>query len=305
MARAAKKKQLDNQRVLINWLVALAVLILLGGIWAWYQYLHRSTYGVFWGMIDNNLNVYGVTRRVEQGSETSSIDQKLQMSLGANNVARGLTTVTQSNETGSTIITTETIGTPQNNFARYTDITTTTGTDVSSVKNVWSKELLIGGDQQNQSIFAEGIFSSIPIALLSQSQRQAVVQYMKDNQVYTVDYSTATVVERAGKQAYEYQVVVNLEGYIGALKMIDAMMNLGQLKTVKPEAYAGAEPAKLTVVASIDGRQLLEVTYDGASRRETYSGYGAQIPVVIPETNLMRSDLETKVQQLFAPAGGV
>lgn len=300
---------MDNQRLLTVWLFALGMLIFIGGLFAWYQYVHKSAYGVFWDTIDNNLNIFGVTRSIEQEANGAKFQQKLQLALGAENVARGLTTVIQPGQDGNqTTVVTETIGTPTTNFARYVDIQSAAKPDISSVKNVWSRELLLTGDKQsqnvNQSIFAEGLFSSIPFANLSQPQRQELVQFMKDEKVYDVDYRRAKIVNRGGKQGYEYTVVVNLEGYISTLKKIDQMMGLNQLDAVDPAAYEGADPAQLTVVNSIDGRQLLEVTYSGTTRTEKYSAYGARVRVDLPETNLLRSDLEQKIQSIFTPTSG-
>lgn len=296
---------MDSQQLLTVWVFALGLLILLGGLFGWYQYVHRSTYGVFWDTIDNNLNIYGVTRTIEQNNNGATFKQKLQISLGANNVARGVTTVVQPSQEGKTTIVSETIGTPSANYARYVDISITgkgvSQPDVSTVKNVWSQEPLIVGANQNESILAEGLFSSFPLADLTQPQRQEVVQFMKDSKVYSVDYKAAKVVTRAGKQAYEYTVLVNLESYIATLKKIDSMMGLGQLRTVDPKAYADAEPAQLTVANSINGRQLLEVDYAGSTRTEKYSSYGARFSADIPKTTLKRSDLEQKIQSIFGP----
>lgn len=299
---------MDNQQLLTVWVFALGLLVLLGSLFAWYQYVHRSTYGVFWDTIDNNLNINGVTRTIEQQNNGADFNQKLQISLGAENVARGITTVTQPSAEGNTVVVSETVGTPTENFVRYVDVNVagsgTAPADVASIKNVWSREPLTQGGQLNQSILAEGLFSSFPLARLNQPQRQEVVQFMKDNKVYSVDYKNAKEVSRGGKQGFEYVVVVDLPGYIATLKMIDTMMGLKQLESVDPSAYEGAEPAELTVVNSINGRQLLEVTYNGSSRKEKYSAYGARINVAIPEAYLLRSELEQKVQTIFAPAGG-
>lgn len=299
---------MDNQRLLTVWLFALGTLIFLGGLFAWYQYVHKSAYGVFWDTIDNNLNIFGVTRHIEQDANGAKFNQKLQMSLGAENIARGLTTITQPAENGgTTTVVTETLGTPTSNYARYLDVSVQAADkaaaqpDISSIKNQWSREVLITGAQQNQSVFAEGLFSSIPFAYLSQPQRQELVQFMKDNDVYTVDYRGARVVNRAGKQAYEYSVIVNIKGYIETLKKIDEMMGLKQLASVDPAAYDGSEPAQLAVVSSIDGRQLLEVTYTGTTRVEKYSSYGAHLNIDLPRTDLLRSELEKKIQSIFTP----
>lgn len=298
---------MDNQQLMTIWLSAVGLVILLIGLWTWYQYVHRSAYGVFWGTVDNNFSIFGVTRSIEQTNNGAKVDQKLQISLGAENLAHGLTTITQPGRDGRpTTVVTETLGTPSGNYARYTQIKTGAlqQPDISKVKDVWSREPLTSGSKQNQSIFAEGLFSSIPFANLNRTQRQELIQFMKNNKVYDVDYRGAEVVERAGKQGYKYEVTVNLKSYIATLKKIDELMGLGQLKSVDPASYENAPPANLIVVNSIDGRQLLEVTYTGTNRQEKYSSYGARINIDVPETNLLRSDLEQKVQSIFKPASG-
>lgn len=297
---------MDPRQLLTVWVLALGVLIYIGGAWAWYQYVHRSSYSVFWDTVDNNFRIIGVTREVQQTNSGAEINQKVQVSLGAENLARGITTIKQPAENGrSTTIVTETLGTPTSNYARYIDLQVAADSqpNISAIKDVWSRELLVTGADQNQSVFAEGLFSSVPFANLSQPQRQELVQFMKDNDVYTVDYRGAGVVERAGKQGYEYKVAVNLKGYIQTLKKIDEMMGLGQLKDVNPDQYEGVEPAEITIVNSIDGRQLLEVTYNGTTRREKYTSYGARINVDLPQTDLLRSELEERVRSIFTPAG--
>jgi len=302
--RAKKQLPLGNRQLIIAWIVAIGVVVLMGGLWSWYKYVHRGSYNVFWDMIDNNLSIYGVTRTVEQTNGTAKVNQKVQLFLGAQNLAKGKTVLIQQNQNGgTTTIVSEMLGTNSNNYVRYVDIAVTGAAqpDISSIKNKWSKELLTRGTTQNQSVLAEGLFSSVPIANLTLAQRQELVGAMKRNKTYDVDYRGAKTVERAGKQAYEYKVKVNLKGYITALKKIDELMGLKQLERVDPAQYDSTSSAELTMVSSINGRQLLEVTYNGAGRKETYSGYGARQNIETPDTGLTRSELEQKIQAIFGP----
>lgn len=306
-SRVIAPAPVDPQRLMINWLVALAVVILLGGLWTWYQYVHRSTYGVFWDTVNNSLNINGVTRTVEQAGNGGQMKQTLQLSLGQHNLARGVTTITQPNQQddGQLIIQTEIVGTPTTNFARYvgiSGITPSSQADLASVKDIWSQETVTKG-QFGQNVFIESIFGSIPFGDLNAAQRQELVQFMKDNKVYDVDYRGAKVVNRDGKQAYEYNVKVNIPAYIASLVMLDDMLGLGQLTGVDPATSEGTAPAELTVVASIDGRQLLEIGFVGAPRTEKYSAYGVHVDGLLPEAVLPRVELEQKVQKLFAPVG--
>ncbi len=302
MARV-KDVPMDGRKLAIVWLCILGTLILVGGVWMWYSFIHRNPYKVFWDSVATSLRTQGVTRQIKQTTGQTELDQTIQLSLGQNNVARGITTITQPSANGETKVLTEIIGTPDNNFARYTDIQTANRPDISSIQNVWSRENLVQGFGQNQSVFAETVFSSVPFANLTSAQQQELLQFMKDNKVYDVDYRGAKVVERAGKQAYEYKVNVNLKSYIEALKKIDEWMGLKQMSAVDPDQYAGLDPAQLTIVSGINSRQVLEITFGGSARTEKYFGYGAQVPVEVPDTNLMREQLELQIQKIFTPTG--
>lgn len=301
MARSNKHIPLTNQQLATVWMAVIGLLVLLGGLWAWYQYLHRGTYNVFWDTVDNNLNLFGVTRQTTQENGNAKFNQKLQISLGANDVAHGVTTVMQPTAAGNNVIVTETIGTPTNNYVRYTNIQTPTKVNTAPIINKWSRDLLVVGNTQNRSTLTDGLLSALPIADLSQPQRQEIVQFMKDNNVYTVDYKGAKVVERAGKQGYEYNVRIDFQKYMEAAKQIDAMMGIGQLKNVDLQSYENAQPQDVTLVMSIDGRQLLEISYPGSTLKETFSSYGARVPVELPETDMSRSELETLIKRVFGP----
>lgn len=301
MARSNKQLLVSNQRLALIWVVAIGVLVLLGGVWAWYQYLHRGAYNVFWGTVDTNLNLFGVTRTTTQENGEAKFQQRMQISLGANDVARGVTAITQPSANGTTVVVTETIGTPTNNYVRYTSIQSPTKVNTDSILNKWSRDLLVVGNNQNRSILTDNLLSALPIADLSQPQRQEIVQMMKDMGVYTVDYKGAKVVERDGKQGYEYSVRIDFQKYMAVAQRIDEMMGIGQLKDLDLQSYASAQPQDVTLVMSIDGRQLLEISYDDSTLKESFSSYGARLPVELPQTDTPRSELEEKIQRLFAP----
>ncbi len=274
----------------------LGVLILLTGVWLWYRFVFANPERTFWSMIDNNLRTYGTTRYINQSDEAGATTQYLQLELGAENIAQSLTTIERNSAEGATRIVTESIGTSDANFARYTDITTPQGVNFDAVLNKWGKETTDAASE-SQSILSEAVFGAVPLARLSPAQRNEITQFIKEKHVYKTDFATAQRTTVDGKAAYAYKVEIDTVSYIEMLKMIDRMMGLNQLELINPASYAGSPVIPMELSVGIDSRQLLRTRYDAIEREERFSGYGVQPRLQAPEGAMARPELEAMLQQ--------
>ncbi len=307
MTKKVTNTTIDGQKTLIVWLFVLATLIFAGGLYGWYQYIHKSPYRVFWGMVDNNLRTYGVTRTYQQKNPGITLEQNLRLALGANNVAVGITNIKQVNENGKkTEITSEVVGTPKANFARYTKINTEQNLTKSSkanleqLKNTWSKEELNRPEQVSQSVFSEAAyFVAVPYANISLKDRSSIVTFMKDKNVYDVDFKDTHIVTKSGKKAISYKLKINVAKHLEMLKKLDTILGLNQLNKVGAPSEDSA-PVELRMIVGIDSRQLLSVDYVGANRTENFSTFGARVNTDLPKANLTRAQLEQKLQDLLS-----
>lgn len=310
MARNSNNVAIDSQKTLIVWLFVLASLIFAGGLYGWYQYIHKSPYRVFWGMVDNNLRTFGVTRTYKQENPGISLEQNLRLVLGANNAAVGVTNIKQTYESGQkTEITTEVVGTPKANFARYTKINTEqkltkpAKANLLELKDIWSKEELGRPDQVSQSVFSEAAyFVTVPYANISQKNRSDIVGFMKSNTVYDIDFKDAHEVTKNGKKAVAYKVKINVTKHLEMLKKLDSIMGLKQLDEVGAPP-GNSPPVEVRMFVGIDSRQLLSVDYVGANRTENFSSFGARVNTDLPKADITRSQLEQKLQNLLSGSG--
>lgn len=280
-------------------LVAVAgIVVLLTGVWLWYQFVYSSAERTFWAMMDANLQTRGVTRHINQQSQDNSFDQRLQLELGANNVARSVTTLEQTANGASNRVVSEMIGTPNATYARYTDITTPSQADFGQLLNVWGKEEA-AATSQSQSLFSEAVFGVVPFSRLNSGQRAQVMDFVRDNNVYEVDFASAQKTSVDGKRAYVYKVSVNTVAYIKLLQLIDGMMGLKQLELIDANAYANSPVIPMELSVGIDSRQLLRARYEAVQREEHFSGYGVQPQLAEPGESIDRAKLEQQLQDVL------
>lgn len=265
--------------------------------WMWWHYHYLNPQTVFWGAVNNNLVVSGVTKHTTSQNEAGNLSQYDQISFGANNVVKTSSTVTQNpQDAQKSVVVTESIGMPTQNFARYTKIegSSTDGKkpDFGKILNVWSKQTV---DQDNNGVFADAIFDAIPFALLSQKNRQDVVNSMQTNQVYDIDFSDVKKERKDGKLLYTYQAAIAADKYVAMLKQVDSLMGLKQLSVLDPSQYQGSQPIQVQFTVDAVGHQLAAVEYTGTNRKIAYSSWGVPLKLQLPDAKLTRSELQTKL----------
>lgn len=276
------------------------VALLLFSGWVWWHFTYLNPENVFWGALQNNLQLSGVTKQVSS-EENAKIEEYAQISLGSVNAVKSVASVTQNDNFK---VVTETVGTPNANYTRYTQIKTPQKKkdgqplDFSKVVNRWGK-LELGG--QASSKFSEVLYSGIPVSRLNKQAAQAVLKTMK-TEVYQVDFAKVGKKRQQGRLEYEYKVKIAPASYVAMLKQLDALNNLKQMQQLDPAQYQGSEQIEITVVINAQGRQISRVTYDASGRQENYRAYGARPSWTVPETNLASRDLEQEVNQAFSEA---
>lgn len=304
VANKKPRPVLNGEKAPIVLILIGGLIILLGAFLIWKQFIYGTPESTFWGMVNSSLQTSGVTKHVKQEDVTGSADEYLQLELGANNVARDWMVLTQGSKDNSSKVITETVGTPTTNYVSYQQIQTPqkrqdgSAIDFSSVTGQWGKDDF-GDNAGGQSIFGQAVYGAVPFGRLTSSQRQELITYMKDNDVYDVDFTTVKRVVQNGREAYSYDMNVHTDAYVGMLKKFDQMMGLNQLGQLDPSQYKGSQPIEVTMVVGIDSRELLQLTYKQADRKEDYSGYGARANIQVPEQTISRQELEGKLSQIL------
>lgn len=284
----------------LAWVGGTALFILAG--YLWWNVASVQPNNVFWGTISNNLVITGVTKHTTTNEEGGSLNEYQQISLGAQNVTKTVATVEQkATDAASTKVVTETIATPNVNFARYTSIQTSEKTpnnqplDFGSALNIWSKQDVTAGG----GTFSEALYGLFPLSFIQGNQRQQIVKDMQKNKVYEIKPDSLKKRHQNGHLIYDYTIVVNPEQYVKSLKAVDAASGLNQLKDVDTSQYANAQPIEVQVSIDARAQQLVSITYPGDARKEEYSGYGIFNPPTLPENAILQTELQEKLNKIL------
>lgn len=282
-------------------------LLFLGAGFVWYEKVYSTPNSVFWGMVDSSLKSYGQTKHVSQDDTARSLSQvqDSRLQLGAQTAAQGRTVLTQNANTPEAVsITTESIGTPNTNYVRYADIDLGTATpagkkpDFSKLENTWAKQEDV---TPSTSSFIETLYGSlghIPTANLKVHDRKTLITNMKNDKVYKIVSSNKEM--KDGRLTQYLQIEVNAEKYVTMLKQLDKYNGLKQLQNVDVSQYAGKPAIAISIRVDILSRNLMEMTYNGTAQKETYSAFGAFVPVRVPQQSIPTEELEKQVQLILA-----
>lgn len=297
----------DLRRLDTPWFYRIAwvggALLFILSAFLWWNYAMVKPDRVFWGTVSNNLIITGVTKHTQTKEEAGSLDQTQEISLGAQNVVRTSALVKQSpTDAAATTVHTETIGTPQADFARYTKIETNQKTgnnqnyDFGQALNVWSEQKI---EEGGNGSFGEALYGIIPVSFIQSNERTKIVNEMKSRNTYSIDYGSLKKRTENGRLIYDYNVKVDPQQYVVALKSIDKASGLNQLQQVDPSQYAGSQPVEVTVSIDARAQQLVSISYPNSARTETYSGYGIFRPVVLPTQTVPQAKLQDTINGIL------
>ncbi len=283
--------------------LTLASLIILAlAVAGWWHYIYSTPTNTFNRMLATMLSTQSVVKQVKQASDVTGqrLDQNTRLVSTPVQAVNGTSVLNQGGDT----ITTEIIGTPQHDYVRYIDIKTDQKSvsggnfDFSSVLGVWGKSESTTDQVQSTQFYSQNLFGVIPVANLPVAQRNQLLNQIRDDKVYSVDYGATEVGRRDSRPTYTYPVSVNPVAYVRMLKTFAGMLGQKQLEQVDPEQYSSAAPLKFELVVDTWSGQLVEIRYTEQARTEIYKSYGVKADVRQPKDTIPISELQNRLQQL-------
>lgn len=282
-----------------------AILIIVIAVFLWWQFVYQSPRHVFDAMLANNLQTTSVTKQQKQGSGAQSVTQTVRLQLGSTNAADWLVEIKQANSN----VTTESIGTPKAGYVRYLSASTQQkrsngqAYDFSKVLNVWGKADNKDSTNVLNQLFGQtmldiGTAPLPPIGNLSPEARQNVLQFMHDQSVFTADYAHVKTGTVDGRPVYIYPVIIKLEPYLRMMQAFARDSGLHQLDSIDPTQYRTAPAVKMSFKVDRWSHQLRQVQYDAVKFSQTYTDYGLQLPIQLPNHTIPVTKLQSQLQKL-------
>lgn len=285
------------------------VVILLLTVWLWWGKVSVEPQRVFAGMLQNSLSTSGVTVTLNQKDGADTIEQAIQLHLGAEPFARSVTTVSRAGDR----VTTETLGTRDADYTRYTNIATSRKgpdgkpLDVSQLKNVWAKTPAAELAQQQAAplfqLAALGVgmpLGTLPVPMgnLSSEQRAALLQQIREDNVYAIDMGKIKNRSHNGRLAYAYELQLQPVLYVRMMQRFAQALGLPELDQVDPNSFSGQAPLKMTLVVDAHARQLVAVEFPNKNYRQTYSGHGLFGQPNVPKQTITGAELQKRLSVL-------
>ncbi len=285
-------------------IVLVAALILIVAGWFWWQNVYMSSSNVFWGMINNNLQTASVTRHTLQIGQDRTVDQLIREQFGPVNAVQTNVTLKQKSAEGDTLVKSETIGTPNNDFSRYVKISTPQKAangkpiDTSKVTGVWGKSSDPKPNETSTAqYYRQSIVTIIPYGNFNSQQRQTLVDQMHDHQVYTYEASSVKSVKENNRSAYVYTIKIKPAAYIDLMKTYTKELGLGDLG-LDPSSYANSPDLTAEITVDKLSRQIVKINYPDSGQSETVADQNLQQPITLPASTIPINELQDRIQKV-------
>ena len=268
----------------------------------WYIVFWQTAQRAFTDMLANNLASSSVTKIASASSSSSAVQQIVQVQSGSMNAADWLVTARQADSSA----TTESIGTPDTGYIRYERIVVskadaTKHFNFSKVLGTWGKSDGKTDPSLNhlyeQSILDISSAPLPPIGNLQQVERQKLLDFMHDEQVFSPNYSAVKQQKLGGRQMYTYDVEVKLAAYVRLMQLFAHDIGYKSLDTIDPNQYNGTPPIKLQFAVDKLSHQLAAINYPSSNFAQRYTDWGVLTPIKIPRTAISTTELQTLIQR--------
>jgi hypothetical protein len=264
----------------------------------WIHFYYFSPQRVFNAMLNNSFRTTGLTRSIEEDNMFQNINRVLAFQTVPEPIIRGYTEVIQGENVQ---VLAENIGTPNSDYIRYVEIAdqqeTGDPTDYSQILDIWSFNR-VASDDLLAEIYGDTVLGVIPFGNLNYQDRQELLELIRDNNVYAVDYGQARVTNENFRRKITYPVSVSPETYVLLLKDFASRVGIVQLEDVDPAQFAGAQPIEFLIEVDALTRQMvgLRSSGDGGQRNESFSNFGLVQDVRPPEQAISQEELQQRIE---------
>ncbi|HUP26530.1 MAG TPA: hypothetical protein VM124_02710 [Candidatus Limnocylindrales bacterium] len=287
----------------VRLIIFIASILLLAALYSWFRLVYSRPAVVFDRMLNSMLATPGVSKQISQTEGTQKVNQNVQLTTMPQQRVHSASVLHQG-EDGSTVITTESIGTIPADYVRYTDIKTSQKTtegkafNFSSVLGIWGRAAANDPNSGGAQLFNQMVLGVIPVGNVSGLQRKQLINQIEQEQVYQVDYSSLKREVVAGRPQYTYDVTIRPVAYVNMLKTFAHDIGIKELESVDPAQYKDTPPLRFTMDIDVWSGQLKKITYKDSDRSETYGSYGARLQISPPQTTLTVQELQSRLQQI-------
>jgi hypothetical protein len=265
----------------------------------WWTQVHEDPYNVYWGMLDNTLKTSAVTKHITETANGAKLDQYISLNFGTDNAAYARTTLTNANG----VVKTESIGTLQNDYVRYTSIQSSSRKskpDTSKVLGKWAKAGASNTSDNNSAVpffiqvmlgFEGG--NLVPIANLPAADRASLLHRLHTDVIFQPSFNEVQRQNINGRPIYAYPVEIEPVAYVAYQKAFAAALGIKTLDQVDPNSYQNQSTIKVKLLVDARSYQLVGIQYPSSNHTESYVSYGIATKITMPHATISDQKLQS------------
>lgn len=299
LAIPAIKFKKQSKTAMVLELAVLACIILVGVTgYLWWTKIFMNPERTLNDTIANNLQTRSITKVVDQSGPTGGLKQVTYLSFYPPVVsADTVTTLKQSAGSNVTSVTTETIGTSDSDYVRYTDVSGTQNLQgAQNLKNLlgtWAKRQQNLSAGQQVTFLNESMFGVLPFGYFNNAQKAQLVSIINQENIYK--YTDVKREISNHRPVFVYDMSINPADLVTMMQQYVKLSGVGDPNQFEPSQYKGLDDVKIKLTVDILSRQVVEVAYS-TGRVEEYSGQNLYHQVNLPQNTIPVEELQRRIQ---------
>ncbi len=267
----------------------------------WYSRVYMNSERRFWSAVENSMSTRSVVRTLSEGGSGNQVVQDYRFHFSPQQVIENRVDFKQKSATTDTEVVTEGIIFPQEQFLRYTKFRNDTngeeGANLDSVLGEWANQGSGAGEAEEARLNYLSEYVTLAVfGNFNAQQRAELINNLRQNNVYDVDFNNVLEDELDGEDVKIYQVTVNLRPFAELLNEAFVMAGYGDFPPLNPENYR--EGSTLKSVFKVAGNNSI-VGINFGNRNEVYSNYGVIKIIERPEADMTINELQNEVQSII------
>lgn len=292
---------MSERRSLVVLVVVVGLAVLAGAGILWCQKVYKTPENTFARMLSNSLSTASVTKQSVSETGPQKVTQSTRLQTSPEPRVHGVVEISQGSADQQSFVKRETITSTTTNFVRLVTVETTQKNaagqpyDFSPVLGTWGQTPATEGDNSTSQLYGQNV--AVPFVKLSANGRRQVLDQIRTENVYNVNYQTVKKVNVNGRQAYIYDVSVKPEAFIRMMKSIGQLVGVKGFDEVNSNDYKNLPDVKFTFTVDVLSRDLITVDY-GNGQAESYSGAGFRSIARDPKDAISMLELQQRLQSL-------
>jgi hypothetical protein len=292
-------KKRPNFKVGLSLVVVLAVIMTGGVLTYWYKQVLTNPDRILSGMLEKSLRTTSVERTITQEQGDTNLHQITRVSYSPQLISRADATLSENTSLGKTVVKTQSIGTSNTDYIKYTGIDIQNPNNQRNFDNVigeWGKRETNLEQGQQASFLDTAMFMAVPFGNLNDDQKRVVLDQIKKVDLY--NYTEAKIDYDDGRPTMRYKILLNPQSLVRVLAEYAKVTGVGDASQLDPAQYEGAAPLAIQIDVDVLSRHVKVIDFGGSGRIETYSAYNVQNSISIPEKTVDVNELQTRLSNI-------